>query len=36
MASPKRGEVWQIDFGIVQKVRPALVISIPFEDRDRA
>jgi mRNA interferase MazF len=33
---PKRGEVWQVDFGITQKVRPALVISIPFEDTDRA
>ena len=26
---PERGEVWQVDFGIAQKVRPALVISIP-------
>jgi mRNA interferase MazF len=33
---PKRGEVWQVDFGITQKVRPALVMSIPFEDADRA
>jgi mRNA interferase MazF len=33
---PKRGEVWQVDFGITQKVRPALVISIPFGDTDRA
>ncbi|HEY3897219.1 MAG TPA: type II toxin-antitoxin system PemK/MazF family toxin [Chthoniobacter sp.] len=33
---PERGEVWQVDFGITQKVRPALVISIPYEDRDRA
>jgi mRNA interferase MazF len=33
---PKRGEVWQVDFGITQKVRPALVISIPFTDADRA
>lgn len=33
---PKRGEVWQVDFGITQKVRPALVISIPFGDADRA
>jgi mRNA interferase MazF len=32
----ERGEVWQVDFGIVQKVRPALVISIPFSDLDRA
>ena len=33
---PERGEVWQVDFGITQKVRPALVISIPFGDADRA
>src|SRR5271156_241066 len=33
---PERGEVWQVDFGITQKVRPALVISIPYVDEDRA
>ena len=33
---PKRGEVWQVDFGIAQKVRPAIVISIPYGDADRA
>ncbi len=33
---PERGEVWQVDFGITQKVRPALVISIPYGDSDRA
>src|ERR1043166_721163 len=32
----KRGEVWQVDFGITAKVRPALVISIPYSDSDRA
>jgi mRNA interferase MazF len=32
---PERGEVWQIDFGVTQKVRPALVISIPYVDNDR-
>jgi mRNA interferase MazF len=32
----ERGEVWQVDFGITQKVRPALVISIPYADEDRA
>jgi mRNA interferase MazF len=35
-AVPERGEVWQVDFGITQKVRPALVISIPYADNDRA
>ena len=33
---PERGEVWQVDFGMTQKVRPALVISIPYADTDRA
>lgn len=33
---PERGEVWQVDFGIAAKVRPALVISVPYEDADRA
>ena len=33
---PERGEVWQVDFGTIQKVRPALVISIPYGDADRA
>ena len=33
---PERGEVWQVDFGITQKVRPALVISVPYADTDRA
>jgi mRNA interferase MazF len=33
---PNRGEVWLVDFGITQKVRPALIISIPYADADRA
>jgi mRNA interferase MazF len=33
---PERGEVWQVDFGMAQKLRPALVISIPYSDADRA
>ena len=33
---PERGEVWQVDFGVTQKVRPALVIGIPYGDSDRA
>ena len=32
----ERGEVWQVDLGITQKVRAALVISIPYRDEDRA
>ncbi len=33
---PERGEVWQVDFGITQKVRPALVIGIRYGETDRA
>lgn len=33
---PERGEVWQVDFGITAKVRPAVVISLPYADADRA
>jgi mRNA interferase MazF len=32
----KRGEIWLIDLGLAQKTRPAVVISIPFEDHERA
>lgn len=31
-----RGEVWQIDFGLAAKVRPALIYSVPFFDDERA
>ena len=33
---PARGEVWIFDLGVVEKVRPVLVISVPYEDADRA
>ena len=36
MTSPRRGEVWLVDLGMAAKVRPALVISVPAEDADRA
>ena len=36
MKTPQRGEVWLVDLGLAAKVRPALVISIPAEDVDRA
>jgi len=32
----KRGEVWLFDCGMVEKVRPVLILSIPFADNDRA
>ena len=34
--NPRRGEVWLVDLGMAAKVRPALVVSVPAEDIDRA
>jgi mRNA interferase MazF len=31
-----RGEVWLFDCGMVEKVRPVLILSVPFADTDRA
>ncbi len=31
-----RGEVWLVDLGMTAKVRPALVLSVPPADTDRA
>jgi mRNA interferase MazF len=31
-----RGEVWQVDLGLAAKVRPALILSLPPGDNDRA
>ena len=36
MTRPRRGEVWLVDLGMTAKVRPALVVSVPAEDTDRA
>ncbi len=36
MNLPTRGEIWLADCGMVAKVRPVAVISIPFGDTDRA
>lgn len=33
---PSRGEVWLVDLGMIQKVRPALILSRSFKDEDRA
>lgn len=34
--TPRRGEVWMWDCGLAEKVRPVLVMSVPFDDDDRA
>jgi mRNA interferase MazF len=36
MSDPLRGEVWLVDLGMVAKVRPAVVVSIPALEQDRA
>jgi mRNA interferase MazF len=33
---PARGEVWIVDLGMAAKVRPAVVLSVPPADADRA
>ena len=35
MPNAKRGEFWQVDFGIAAKVRPALVMGSDIADEDR-
>ena len=36
MPSANRSEVWQVDLGMVAKARPAVIVSIPFHDDERA
>ena len=36
MPNARRGEIWLIDLGLVQKTRPCLVLSIDFLDHERA
>jgi len=31
----QRGELWRVDLGYLGKVRPVLVVSIPFLDHER-
>jgi mRNA interferase MazF len=36
MAQPERAEVWLADLGLAAKVRPVLVLSVPYSDADYA
>lgn len=36
MKAPQRGEVWLVDLGLAARFRPAVVMSIPASDVDRA
>lgn len=35
MRIPDRGSVWIVDLGMVAKVRPCLVLSVPTDPHDR-
>ena len=35
MPAPRRGEVWLVDLGMIAKVRPCLVLSVPVGPQDR-
>jgi mRNA-degrading endonuclease toxin of MazEF toxin-antitoxin module len=36
MPTARRGEIWLVDLGMVQKTRPAVILSIAFLDHERA
>src|SRR2546422_1815586 len=36
MSKTSRGDVWLADLGMAAKVRPVLVLSVPFGDKDYA
>ena len=36
MTKAKRGEVWIVDLGLADKVRPCLVLSVPSSDDERS
>lgn len=36
MPAPNRGEVWIVDLGMVEKVRPCVALSVPAGLKERA
>ena len=36
MTNASRGEVWLVDLGMTAKVRPAVILSVPVRDDERA
>ncbi len=36
MTNATRGEVWLVDLGMTAKVRPAVILSVPVRDDERA
>ena len=35
-AEIKRGDIWLVDLGLAQKIRPALILSVAYLDDERA
>ena len=36
MPLARRGEIWLVDLGMVQKTRPVVILSVAFLDHERA
>ena len=36
MPPARRGEIWLVDLGMVQKTRPVVILSVAFLDHERA
>ena len=36
MSRAQRGEIWLVDLGMVAKTRPVLVLSVAYNDQERA
>lgn len=36
MSRGQRGEIWVVDLGMVAKTRPALLLSVAYDERERA
>jgi mRNA interferase MazF len=36
MPKARRGEIWIVDLGMVQKNRPAVILSVAYEGHERA
>ena len=36
MPKARRGEIWRVDLGMAAKVRPVLILSVDYQDNERA
>jgi mRNA interferase MazF len=35
-ADVRRGDIWLVDLGLAQKMRPAVILSVAYHDHERA